>query len=94
MHSIAVYPAVPIANDCLAVNALGNGISHSDFSRACCAKPPQWDSPTPHPFNKTKSPDLNSGLVLSMTSPVRSIPGIIGKLRTIGLLPVIAKPSL
>ena len=93
-HSIAVYPAVPIAKACLAVKPFGNGISQSALTLACWAKPPQWPSPTPQPLSKTASPTLNSGEVLSSTSPAKSIPGTIGKLLTTGPLPVIAKPSL
>ena len=93
-HNMAVYPAVPIAKACLAVNPFGRGISQSPLTRASWPNPPQCASPTPQPLRRTISPDLKSALLLSRTSPAKSIPGTIGKLRTTGPLPVMAKPSL
>ena len=76
------------------VKALGNLTSQSPLRRAFCAKPPLWLSPTPQPLSTTLSPALKSGCWLSVTVPDKSMPGVSGNLRTTGLLPVMAKPSL
>jgi hypothetical protein len=55
-HSIAVYPAVPMAIVCAAVNAAGFGTSQSPGTRASSEYPPRWVSPAPQPFSTTSSP--------------------------------------
>ncbi len=85
---------MPIAIAWRLLNAAGSGTSHSPFSRAFCASPPQCVSPTPQPFRITRSPAFQSAWLLSRTTPARSMPGTIGNLRTTGELPVIASPSL
>jgi hypothetical protein len=42
----------------------------------------------------TPSPTLNAGLPEAITSPAKSMPGIIGQRRTTGAFPVMARPSL
>ena len=76
------------------VRSAGRWISQSERTRAMPAKPPMWDSPTPNPFSSTLSPVAKSVLSEAVTVPVKSMPGIIGKRRTTGLLPVTARPSL
>ena len=85
---------MPIAIAWRAVNAAGSGISQSPFSRAFWARPPQCFSPTPQPLRTTLSPALKSAFELSVTTPARSMPGTIGKLRTTGDFAVMARPSL
>ena len=93
-HSIAVKPAVPIAMASSSPRPAGSGTSQSDFTRAFCAKPPRCPSPTPKPVSTTLSPGLNSGEEDFSTTPAKSMPGISGKRRAMGALPVMASPSL
>ena len=51
-------------------------------------------SPTPQPLRITRSPGFQSGWVECSTMPTKSMPGIIGKRRTTGALPLTARPSL
>jgi hypothetical protein len=77
-----------------AVSPAGSGCSQSAFSRARWARPPEWLSPTPQPFSSTASPGLKRASSLASTVPARSMPATRGNLRTTGLLPVMARPSL
>ncbi|MCY1216122.1 hypothetical protein D9M72_279870 [compost metagenome] len=72
----------------------GRRSSQSAGTRAACAKPPQRVSPRPQPLSSTASPGLKRGSALRRTVPAKSMPGTMGKLRTTGDLPVIARASL
>ena len=93
-HSAAVNPAVPTAIAWRVVKGGSTSSSHFDSSRAFCERPPQDDSPSPHPVTTTRSPGFQSGLRLASTTPARSIPGTIGHFRTMAPLPVTASASL
>jgi len=92
-QSVAVNPAVPMAMDSRAVMPRGSFTSQSPFTRAFCARPPQWFSPTPQPMRMAASPGLKSGCELFSTVPAASMPATIGHLRTMGDLLVMASAS-
>ena len=68
--------------------------SHSDFTRARSEKPPDQPSPTPQPVRITRSPASKSDESERRTTPAKSMPGTIGKLRRILFLFRSASPSL
>ena len=93
-QSMAVYPAVPMAMACVDVKAEGVATSQLPSRRALPASPPQWLSPTPKPFTRTRSPGLKDAFEDSTTSPAASMPGTMGNFRMTGALPVMASASL
>ena len=72
----------------------GIGTVHPASTRARWENPPQASSPRPQPFTTTRSPTATSGESDAATVPARSIPGTIGKFRTMGDESVTARPSL
>ncbi len=93
-QSIAVKPAVPMVIASRVVMPSGRRTSQSPRRRAFCARQPQWLSPTPQPFRIARSPGFQSGWALSSITPAPSMPAIIGHLRTMGDLSVMASASL
>jgi hypothetical protein len=76
------------------LSGAGTGSSQSALTRARWARPPLWLSPTPQPFSSTWSPGLKRASSLASTVPAKSMPATSGNLRTTGLRPVMARPSL
>jgi hypothetical protein len=72
----------------------GKATSQSPLTRARCASPPEWVSPTPQPLSTTWSPAFQAAWLLDSTVPAKSMPATSGNLRTTGDLPVMARPSL
>ena len=71
-------PAVPCPIACAALIPAGSGTSHSARTRAFCANPPQYFSPTSQPVKIDLIARLPEGERDSSTVPAKSMPGTIG----------------